>query len=1180
MSAEITPERWRLVDELLDEALEIVPAEIPSFLNRVCNGDDDLRRELESLLGAHHQAGEFIESPPITAIEELPPIEHLPNPNQADATGQMIGQYRVLGEIGRGGMGVVYKAVRADDEYHKEVAIKLVWTSPHNTHLIRRFRRERQILANLDHPNIARLLDGGTSEQGLPYVVMEYIEGQFITDYCRERHLSITERLQLFRDVCAAVQYAHQSLVIHRDLKPSNILVTADGKVKLLDFGIAKLIKPDLTEEPFRTQNLTTGAHLMTPEYASPEQALGEAITTASDVYSLGVVLYELLAGIYPYQLKSHALPEVIRAVTEQDVVAPSVAVTRSKSSSTDYFPEGGSDGSVDKLRSRLRGDLDTIVLTALNKDVNRRYRSAEQLSEDIHRHLTHQPIAARNPTLGYRIRKLVRRQRAPIATAALIFLTLLGGVIATANQTLIARSERAKAEAHAQEAMRQRAAAEAQAEEARKQQSFSEANAAEANHQRLLAEELTEETIKHQQLADASRRRAEAGEASYRGLAYAAEMHLGVQHWEMANIAGLSQVVNNHVPKNGESDLRGFEWYYLWRLLRHNGEQMSLPHKAEVWSVAYSPDGKMIATGHSEDEDSIKLWDAATGGLIRVFKGARSLPWTIAFSPDGAKLAGAFNDGAARVWEVGSGRESLVLKGHKSRATSIAFSPDGKTLVTGSDDETVKLWEAATGREQLTILPRSGLIKSVAFSPDGKMIATGGVGSATARRGDFLVRLWRVGDGKEIVAFDPDGGWSLAFSPDGKMLATASRDYIRLWDFVSRREIATLRGHNSRIRAIAFAPDGRYVASASDDRTVKLWDVETRQELATLKGHRAEIFATVFSPDGRNLVTGAMDFTAKVWDIGAATELTQIRNTRSIFNRVVFAPDGRRIATTEDFDLAIRDAKTGRELVRCQGHTAAISAFAFSPDGRTIASASQDRTVRLWDAASGKELFTLNSHTGTTMAVAFSPDGRKLVSSAQDQTARVWDLATRRELLTFRGHSHPVMMAVAFTPDGRRIATGSYDKTVKLWDSATGKELATFSGQVKPVMSVAISPDGQLLAAGSADTTVKIWELATGREVVTLTGSAGHVRALAFSSDGKRLATGSGDGVVRLWDPASGQELIALRDHLGQVNSVAFSPDGQTLASATAGGPVRFWRAAVADNAQAHLRKSSNSVH
>ena len=270
MSREMTPDRWRQVDQLLDEALELSTGEIPAFLSLACGSDIALRGEVESLLSAHRKAGEFIEAPPRAAIEDV--FSEMLQTATAEAAGQLIGPYRVLGEIGRGGMGVVYKAVRDDDEYQMQVAIKLVLTAPHNVQLVKRFRQERQILANLDHPNIARLLDGGTSEQGLPYVVMEYIEGQPITDYCRAKQLSITARLQLFREVCAAVQYAHQALVIHRDLKPSNILVTADGNVKLLDFGIAKLIKPDLSEEAFETRNLTTGSHLMTPDMPVPNR--------------------------------------------------------------------------------------------------------------------------------------------------------------------------------------------------------------------------------------------------------------------------------------------------------------------------------------------------------------------------------------------------------------------------------------------------------------------------------------------------------------------------------------------------------------------------------------------------------------------------------------------------------------------------------------------------------------------------------------------------------------------------------------------------------------------------------------------------------------------------------------------------------------------------------------------
>ena len=542
-----------------------------------------------------------------------------------------------------------------------------------------------------------------------------------------------------------------------------------------------------------------------------------------------------------------------------------------------------------------MRGDLDIIVLTALRKEVQHRYQSVEQLSEDIHRHLIHQPIAARNPTFTYRVRKLVRRQRLPLAAAAVLFLTLLGGILATTSQARIAWRERTNAESNAQEAIRQRALAEVKAVEALEQKSLAETNATEANRQRLLAEAQTAETIKQQLLAEAARAQAEAGEASFRRLAYGAEMHLGAQHWDMANIAGLSQVVNHHIPKPGEADLRGFEWYYLWRLLHRNGEQMNLQHKAEVWAVAYAPDGKTIATGHSESGDAVKLWDAATGSLLRTLQGKGSLPWSIVFSADGKTLAGAFNDGTGRVWDVASGQERLVLTGHKTRMTSIAFSPDGKTLATGSDDETVKLWDAVTGVERRTLQVNSGLIKAVAFSPDGKVLATGGVGTRTAS-GDL--RLWNPLTGRQICPGIRGGVWSLAFSPDGTKLLTDSSSQVKLWSVAGCRELLVFKGHNARIRSVAFAPNGKYIASASEDRTAKLWESETGRELATLKGHRAEVWAVAFSPDSRSLVTGATDFTAKVWDVGVATEITNIPTEGGLLSRVAYAPDGRKLAT------------------------------------------------------------------------------------------------------------------------------------------------------------------------------------------------------------------------------------------------------------------------------------------
>src|SRR5437762_13550043 len=317
-------------------------------------------------------------------------------------------------------MGTVYLAERANQQAEKQGAIKLINPGMDTDAVLRHFRNERQILASFDHPNIARLFDGGTTADGLPYFVMEYVEGLRIAQYCDRHHLSINERLQLFRQVCAAVSYAHRHTVIHRDIKPSNILVTSDGTPKLLDFGIAKILQPGGEAEPFATM---TGLRLMTPEYASPEQVREQPLAIATDVYSLGVVLYQLLTGQKPYHLKTGTPEQISRAIIEQEPPRPSTALT----GSTSVNPQSAIQNS--KL---LRGDLDNIVLMALRKETERRYQSVEQFSEDIRRHLEALPVRARKETLAYRSAKFVRRNSAATAAAALVFLALLGGIIAT----------------------------------------------------------------------------------------------------------------------------------------------------------------------------------------------------------------------------------------------------------------------------------------------------------------------------------------------------------------------------------------------------------------------------------------------------------------------------------------------------------------------------------------------------------------------------------------------------------------------------------------------------------------------------------------------------------------------------------------------------------------------------
>ena len=374
--------------------------------------------------------------------------------------GVRIGPYRLVKELGRGGMGTVYLAVRSDDAFQKRVALKVLKRGMDTDAIVRRFRNERQILASLDHPYISGLLDGGTTPEGLPYFAMEFVEGQPIDEYCEARHLDTTPRLEMFMKICAAVQYAHQNLIIHRDIKPANVLVTPDGTPKLLDFGIAKLLNPDLGGQTYAAT--ADGSPLMTPEYASPEQVRGEVVTTATDVYSLGVLLYELLTGRRPYQLTSRTPAEIARVVCHSVPERPSTAVTRTGSGTTHSeamtaapdaspIPDAGSGrpriSDPQRLRRRLAGDLDNIVLKALSKEPARRYASVDQFSEDIRRHLSGLPVTARNDTFGYRAAKFVGRNRTGVAAGALVLVALIAGIVGTSWQARNARRERARAE-------------------------------------------------------------------------------------------------------------------------------------------------------------------------------------------------------------------------------------------------------------------------------------------------------------------------------------------------------------------------------------------------------------------------------------------------------------------------------------------------------------------------------------------------------------------------------------------------------------------------------------------------------------------------------------------------------------------------------------------------------------
>ena len=426
----MTPEYLARIRTVYEAALLHEGEERAVFLDRECQGDEALRREVDLLLAARQRVPGWLSEPllaPAPMVE--PPFRSLPR-----MEGHQLGGYTLDREIGRGGMGCVYLAERSDGTFRKQVAIKIVQPGVNGADVLRRFRQEREILASLDHPGIARLLDAATTEEGLPYFIMELVDGRPIDRWCDERKLNVTQRLKLFRTVCDAVQYAHQRLVVHCDLKPGNILVTADGKVKLLDFGIAKLLRQE-REGDETTRTLTL---LMTPEYASPEQVNGEAITTLTDVYSLGVVLYELLTGHRPHHLLKAAVREVARVLAEEEPARPSAVVATTEERLTPEAVSEVREGDPNRLRKRLEGDLDCIVLTALHKEPVRRYSSVEAFGEDLGRHLEDRPVNAREDSLWYRASRFVRRHPGGVVTGVLIALSAAAGFATTLWETRI----------------------------------------------------------------------------------------------------------------------------------------------------------------------------------------------------------------------------------------------------------------------------------------------------------------------------------------------------------------------------------------------------------------------------------------------------------------------------------------------------------------------------------------------------------------------------------------------------------------------------------------------------------------------------------------------------------------------------------------------------------------------
>ena len=1057
-----------------------------------------------------------------------------------EGPGSTIGRYKLLERVGEGGFGVVYMA----EQHHpvrRRVALKVIKPGMDSRQVLARFEAERQALAIMDHPNIARVLDAGATDSGRPYFVMELVKGEPITEYCDRNQVAPRERLELFTQVCHAVQHAHQKGVIHRDLKPSNVLVAVHDTrpvVKVIDFGVAKALGQELTEK-----SLFTGfAQLIgTPLYMSPEQAGQSAldVDTRSDIYSLGVLLYELMTGSTPFdkeRFRTAAQDEIRRIIREEEPPKPSTRLSESKDSLASISAQRHVEPA--KLTKLVRGELDWIVMKALEKDRSRRYETATGLARDIERYLHDEAVQACPPSATYRLRKLVRRYRVPLAVAsAFLALLTVASVISTWQAVRATRAERqvTRQRDHVQNALVQ------------KQDALAQANLSDRAARERLAMQLTV-----------------AGDAALAsGRSPARDSYQ--EAWDIARELGISELpattgllasyADQPAPLMGRDGRRG-------------GVGGFEGHSRGWTTVALAPDGRRAISAGTDR--SLRLWDVTTGTLIRVFSKDQMRFYAVSFSSDG-DLVLTGDDSAVRLWDAVSGRQLARLDGHVGQVRAVAFSPDGRTAVSGSLDRSVRLWDLTRGK-QIQRFDAPSYVNSVAFSPDGRYVLSGGEPDA--------IVLWDVTSGRTALTITEGSGMavvSVAFSPDGQTILSGSlgREVI-LWDINTGKPLRNFSGHTSGITSVAFSPDGRLLLSASHDRTVRLWDVATARRKGLWHGDFGAIRSVGFSPDARFAVSADYGGRINLWDL-TGEDVLVFRGHRTRVMSLATTSDGN-LVLSGSFDKTARlwDVATGLPIRTLTARDSPVWGVALASDGSAALSAHEDGTLTLWDTRTGNRLRDLRGHDDIVTAAAFSLDARTALSASSDKTLKLWNLATADVLRTFIGHADKVR-AVAFSPDGRTALSGSFDASLKLWDVADAKVLRTFTGHRRWVRSLAFSPDGRAAASGGFDGQCRLWDLTTGDSVLLSEDSPENARNLAFSPDGTLLISGSWDGTFAIWDAVKRLHVRDLhlppRDPVPALGattrpataephtSVAFCGDGATMLAGSYDGLIRRWQ-------------------
>jgi WD40 repeat protein/serine/threonine protein kinase len=1102
---------------------------------------------------------------------------------------QQLGDYRIIREVGHGGMGIVYEAEQVSLGRHvalKVLSRKTLLDARHS----RRFVREARAAAKLHHSNIVPVFGVG-EQDGLPYYVMQFIQGRGLDEVIGELQRMQQPGLPAtlpeepgqvgdrpHKDVSAAE--------VARSLLTGNFQPASEPAADDVPRAADSAAAPS-GGRPSGTSALSSSSVMLPGQSDEEYKARRKRPTYWQSVAKLGVQVARALAhahgqGILHRDIKpSNLLLDVCGSVWVTDFGLAKAEDQQALTHTGDilgtlrYMPpeafEGKSDRRgdlyalgltlyellalrpafeekdrprlikrvtteeperLDRLNPQVPRDLVTIVHKAIDRDPGHRYASAADLAADLQRFVDDEPIQARRQSVVERLLRWARRHKeiaAALSAVALLLMVLAAGALLAAAYFEQLAEEKEKERGRADQAK-------TTAEDAQQRES----------NLRAFAEKQGEEL---------------------RLNLYFAEMNLAGQAADSPS--GIGRVAELLSPwRRSRPDLRGWEWYYL-KGLCHRDLLTLRGHGGMVSEVAWNRDGTRLAS--ASWDRTVKVWETGTGKEAFTCRGHTQQVVSVAWSPDGTRLASAGQDRMVRVWEAATGQETLTLRGHGQAVWSVAWSPDGTRLASACEDATAKVWDAATGKLVFTLRGHALGVFSVAWSPDGTQLA-----SASA---DRTVMVWDAASGKDILTLRGHS-WdvrSVAWSPDGTRLATASGDQtVKVWDAATGKERLTLRGHTQDVVSVAWSRDGRRLASASEDGTVMVWDGASGQDILprlvrlflgsdptkawqgaagqealTRRGHTGAVWSIAWSPDGRRLASAGADRTVKVWEAGTHEDTLTLSGHSLGVTSVAWSPDDTRLASgSAGARVKVWDTATGKEMLALRGHMGGVGSVAWSRDGTRLASAGDDKTVKVWEAATGKETLTLRGHAFGVWSVVWSPDGTRLASASGDGTVKVWDAATGKETLTLRGHGLGVN-SVAWSPDGRRLASASWDQTVRVWEAATGQETLPLRGHTHQVRSVAWSPDGRRLASGSADQTVQLWDAASGKCTLTLRGHTGGVMAVAWSPDGTRLASAGWDAAVKVWDVATGKETLNLRGHTARVDALAWSGDGTRLASA-----------------------------